>query len=277
MVDKLETVFKRKYPRYAGRILAIWEIYTGTKPLWTSLSMNNLNKFREGLLAEVSINSAVTYGKMFKAVLSSCSDEVHIPNAYNRILAFKKEATLSTWLTEEEIDVLLHAATHNELERLVLTQFLLGCLTGARHSDFINFTEDNIRDDKLVYVSQKSKIKSEIPLAPAVVRLIATRDGVGEVVESTFNRVIRRICEREGITQNTQVYRGGRYQHGPKYLFVSSHTARRSFATNLYLRCRDLYLVSTYMGHSRVDQTTKYIMSMGDAPVDVQAFFDRFK
>jgi site-specific recombinase XerD len=44
-----------------------------------------------------------------------------------------------------------------------------------------------------------------------------------------------------------------------KWEFVSSHTARRSFATNLYLRGADLYSISQMMGHASVEMTQNYL------------------
>ena len=64
---------------------------------------------------------------------------------------------------------------------------------------------------------------------------------------------------------------------GEKWQFVTSHTARKSFATNVYLRCRDIFLISKYMGHSSVDMTATYIMSVGDAPEEVKQYFEKFK
>ena len=49
------------------------------------------------------------------------------------------------------------------------------------------------------------------------------------------------------------------------------------FATNVYLRCRYIFLVSRYMGHSSVDMTAKYILSVGDAPQEVKEYFEQFK
>ena len=46
---------------------------------------------------------------------------------------------------------------------------------------------------------------------------------------------------------------------GEKWEFVSSHTARRSFATNLYLRGADLYSISQMMGHASVEMTQNYL------------------
>ncbi|UVV52623.1 hypothetical protein NXY15_24270 [Bacteroides thetaiotaomicron] len=57
-----------------------------------------------------------------------------------------------------------------------------------------------------------------------------------EVSDPTFNNNIRNICRKAGITEAVKVFKAGKEVEGEKWEFVSSHTARRSFATNLYLR-----------------------------------------
>ena len=94
---------------------------------------------------------------------------------------------------------------------------------------------------------------------------------------TTFNKTIRSICKKCGINETTQIFHKGEDIIGEKWQFVTSHTARKSFATNVYLRCRDIFLVSKYMGHSSVDMTATYIMSVGDAPEEVKQYFEKFK
>jgi integrase len=117
----------------------------------------------------------------------------------------------------------------------------------------------------LVYVSQKTHIKAELPLSP-VARQILFATGTTfaqayrqEISDNTFNATIRRICKKCKIDDTIQLYRNGAFWTGKKYEAVSSHTSRRSFCTNLYLRCRDLLLVSRLAGHSTPEVTTRYI------------------
>ena len=74
-----------------------------------------------------------------------------------------------------------------------------------------------------------------------------------------YNRMIKIICKEAGVSAESSIYKAGKKQTGPKWQFVSSHTARRSFATNLYLAGCDLYTISRMMGHTSVDMTERYI------------------
>ena len=95
------------------------------------------------------------------------------------------------------------------------------------------------------YVSLKTKTHATVPLKPIVKELL-TNLPKEEVTDPTFNNNIRNICRKAGITEAVKE-------------FVSSHTARRSFATNLYLRGADLYSISQMMGHASVEMTQNYL------------------
>lgn len=83
--------------------------------------------------------------------------------------------------------------------------------------------------ERLVYVSQKTHIMPSAPLSHMVERLLDENE-----LDLTKKEV--------------------------SWKFISSHTARRSFATNLYLRGGDLYMISKLMGHSSVTMTEGYIV-----------------
>lgn len=277
MDTSLRDAFRLKYPKYT-QILDVFEQANLCPAEWESITKVNLYKFTEFVQSKVAKNTAKYYCAMLKSVLSLYSDEVELPKDYAKILSLRGETSVSTWLTDTDIEKLLRFKPETEVQNLVVNQFLLGCLTGARYSDYSRFTKANLSSNgKIVYVSQKTKIKAEIPMSEAAERIILDGSAIGEVSLNTFNANIRSICRRCGITDEVNIFHGGDEHVGPKCDFVSSHTARKSFATNVYLRCRDIFLVSRYMGHSSVDMTAKYILSVGDAPQEVREYFEQFK
>lgn len=261
MTTTLREAFTCKYPKY-GRILDTFEEINGCPAEWENITKVNLSNFAAGLQDRVAKNTAKFYCAMLKAVLSLYSEEVHLPADYAKSLSVRGETSVSTWLDDSEIEKLMAYEPQTDTERLVRDQFILGCLTGARHSDYTRLTPANIVNGKIVYVSQKTKIKAEIPMSPAAERIILGGTAVGELSMVTFNSTIRRICRTAGICEEIQVFHKGEDMNGEKWQFVTSHTARKSFATNVYLRCRDIFLVSRYMGHTSVDMTATYILSL---------------
>lgn len=261
----LQNALLAKYPKN-GKIAEKWTIATGTPFAWESLTKPNMSVFASYLCKDMAQSSARQYCAKLKAVIEPFTDEVTMPRDWRKFLTVKDDESQHTYLTEDEIKRLIAYHPDTMTEATVLQQFILGCLTGARHSDYSRFTEANITPTgHLVYVSQKTHIKAELPLSP-VARSILFATGTPfagaykrTVSDTEFNDTIRTICRLCDIDNALQLYRHGAFWTGRKYEAVSSHTSRRSFCTNLYLRCRDLLLVSKLAGHSSTTMTERYI------------------
>lgn len=274
-------VFLKKYPKYE-KVLRMFEEANDCPCVWENMTKPRIHAFVIYLSDRLASSSVKTYTSMFKSVLNLYSDEVELPKGFNKLLSVKKEDPLNTYLTDEEIERISQYEPINDTERAVRNWFLLGCVTGARHSDYIQFGRENIIDGCLVYVSQKTKIRTEIPLSPLVLRIFEENEEYGlngkVVSDVTFNEVIRNICHKCGIVERVKLFKAGKNVTGEKWEFVSSHTARRSFCTNLYLLGCDLYTISKLGGHSSVTMTEKYI-SVGIRHLNekVMGYFRNFK
>lgn len=277
----LKEAFFEKYPKY-GRILDMYEEANGCPASWEEISKPRLAKFVGYMSERLARTSVKTYCAMLKSVLNLYNEEVDLPKGYEAILSPKNDISQQTWLTDKEISKLLKYKPQNDIERIVRNQFCLGALTGARHSDYTGFSSENIVEESLVYISRKTHIKSEIPLSPAVSRILNENENLGLVGKSvsdpTFNGTIRNICRKCGITERIKLYQAGEFSEGEKWEYISSHTARRSFATNLYLRGADLYSISVLMGHSSTTMTENYIVcGLRKMPDAVLGYFRQFK
>lgn len=280
-METLKEAYRAKYPQYM-KVLRMFEEANGCTAKWENISKPRLAKFVAFLSERLAATSVKTYCAMFKAVLNLYNDVVDLPKGYEAILSPKKDVSQQTWLTDCEICKILSYEPKNIHERIVKNQFCLGALTGARHSDYIKFSSENIVGENLSYVSVKTHTKSEIPLSPAVKRILEENERFGivgkKICDSSFNEHIRRICQRCGINDRIKLYKAGEFSEGEKWEFVSSHTARRSFATNLYLRGADLYSISVLMGHGSTEMTENYIVcGLRKMPDNVLEYFKQFK
>lgn len=261
----LKEAFLAKYPQNA--ILAEkWQIATGTPFVWESLTKPNMSNFAKWLCTDMAQSSARQYCAKLKATIEPYTDEHQMPREWRKFLTVKDDESQHVYLTEDEIKRIIAYKPDTLTEATVQQQFILGCLTGARHGDYSKFTERNISPlMHLVYVSEKTHIKAELPLSSVAHNILfATGTPFAgaykrQVSDPTFNTTIRRICDLCDITQEISLYRNGKFWTGKKFEAVSSHTSRRSFCTNLYLRCRDLLLVSKLAGHSSTTMTERYI------------------
>lgn len=118
--------------------------------------------------------------------------------------------------------------------------FLVGAWTGLRFSDYSKLTTKNIKGDFLHVTQQKTGGRVTIPLHPTV-RAIFERNGGRPpkgISPQTLNKYLKEIAKAAGFMGYVEKVstKGGKRvtERFEKWERVTSHTARRSFATNLY-------------------------------------------
>lgn len=175
------------------------------------------------------------------------------------------EETENIYLSDKELRLLYSTELPNERLTRVRDLFLIGAYTGLRFSDFTNITNDNIRFNTLRIEQQKTGKAVSIPLHPIV---LSIWQKYGEqlpniISNQKFNEYIKEVCRLAGIDNNEQksITKGGLRMKKTykKYELVSSHTARRSFATNLYLDGFPTLSIMQITGHRTETAFMKYI------------------
>lgn len=259
-MESLESAFLAKFPAN-GRVLQYFAEANGCECTWENLTKVRLQKFVDYLSERIAPNSVSTYCSRLKTVLSGYNEEVDLPRDYQKVLRIKKDTSQHIYLDDSDLKKIIHYSPQTPAEDVIKDWFLIGCLTGARHSDYQRFTKKNIRDGQLHYVSIKTHIKASIPVSNFLLKLIGKIEERGEVHFSDvyFNRIAKRICRRAGIDDEVSLYTRGEFKTGEKWQFVGSHTPRRSFATNLYKQGVDIYTISRLCGHTNVETTKQYI------------------
>lgn len=235
-------------------------------PTWENLTKVRLQKFVDYMAERLAPNSVHQYATRLKVVLNMYSDDILLPAGYAKILSPKKVISTAVYLSEEELNRLKEYQPKTDHELFVRNMFLSSAYCGARHVDIISLNESNIQDGKLVFVAQKTKKQAMIPLKPIVADYIKNTPRI-EMSDVGFNKIIRRICRNVGITQKVKIFKAGKEVEMDKCDAVSSHTARRSFASNLYLRGIDIYTISKLLQHSEIKLTEKYIVC-GTRPLE---------
>ncbi|QEC69264.1 site-specific integrase [Panacibacter ginsenosidivorans] len=143
--------------------------------------------------------------------------------------------------------------------------FVLGCLTGFRFSDYSNIKFNELRDGML-HVTQKKTLSSVIvPLREDARRILIDKYQIQipQVSNVKFNYYIKEVVRLTGITEPVKIThkKGNKIieEVRPKYAWVSSHTARRSFCTNEYLAGTPIDLIMTISGHKTEKTFRRYI------------------
>ncbi|MGM9736933.1 MAG: tyrosine-type recombinase/integrase [Candidatus Cryptobacteroides sp.] len=242
---------------------------------WADLTKARLFAFRDEVLKEVAPTSARTYFTVLKGVLARYEDEVDFCKDYRDILHARKESPVKTYLTMTELKKLEQVRTETATEKQVLYQFLIGAYTGMRISDIREVTAENVVDGQLSYVSKKTAVHAVVPCSDRVKGYILwVQANEQKITLAGYNKIIRRLCHRAGICDRVKVYKAGATLTGPKYEYVSSHTARISFCTNLSKLHVPLLDISRMAGHTNTAMTERYIVNTNvELPQSAMKYF----
>ncbi len=189
--------------------------------------------------------------------------------AESKKFTFRRDEPIDTYLNLDEIDLIynLDLSDDKKLDN-VRDLFIISLWTGLRISDLKRIDKFLINENTIVISeTQKTGAIIEIPIHPQVRRVLDKRKNQLSnimISEQKFNEYIKEVCQKAGIAQmilgNIKNPDTNRKEKGyfPKYKLVSSHTARRSFATNHYGKLPDntIMAITTHKSHS---QFMKYI------------------
>jgi integrase len=143
--------------------------------------------------------------------------------------------------------------------------FIVGCWTGCRFSDISQITPENVSEGFIHMKQYKTGKRVLIPLHLVVTAILSKYKGkLPEVTTNQqFNRALKNIAEAAEITQMTHkaITKGGVKVSTayPKFKLVTTHTARRSFATNLYKSGFPSLSIMAITGHNTETSFLKYI------------------
>ena len=179
-------------------------------------------------------------------------------------------------LDENELQALaaLDLADNPYLDR-VRDQFLLLAWTGCRYSDLGKLTRRYIVQEDGDYCfsleQQKTGAKVVIPILPPIVPILEKYDyqPPKPISNQRFNDYIKEVARMAGLddevtTTHTQQNKGefvpGRVEtRRPKWQAVTAHTARRSFATNMYKQGFQTLAIMRITGHQTEKSFLTYI------------------
>lgn len=182
----------------------------------------------------------------------------------------KKREVPSIYLTNEELAKLhrLNLSSQPRLER-VRDLFLVGCHTGLRFSDFINIKPENLKTingrDVISIVTKKTGRKVSIPIKEVVQSLLNKYDGQlpNNISNQKMNQYLKEIGELAGLDEQVLLakFQGRRREETTyrKFELITTHTARRSFATNAFKAGVPVKLIMQITGHKTEKEFYKYI------------------
>lgn len=222
-------------------------------------------------LSEAEIEGLIT-DKSFHRYTTKCHD---VENIYLTEEDINKLYAID--FNDEVIKAQIDPRDHIEITRDL---FIVACWTGLRYGDWKDLSEANINDNTMVVHTHKTDKTVIIPLHPMVKAIITKYGGVlpKSVDKSKTLKHIRKCAEWAGISESVSLSRvkGGQTEtkNGEKHQFLMNHTARRSFATNMYLRGVPSISIMAITGHTTEANFLKYIKvdKLQHARIVAQAF-----
>jgi site-specific recombinase XerD len=178
-----------------------------------------------------------------------------------------KEDVETIYLTENELKT-ISALSLSPSDEQVRDAFLISCYTGMRYSDISRLDANkhiNFNENMITIITQKTNNRVIVPLKPMVRSILEKYDNQMPKVQTnqSTNRVLKSICQRAGLTEPValMVTSGGIRQEEtyPKYKLVTSHTARRSFATNAFKSGMPSISIMQITGHRTESSFMRYI------------------
>lgn len=270
---------------------------------WDDIDKRFATRFRawmedEGYMAK-TINK---YIGQFVALLNRAYDEGKHTNSsaagwFLKPMVKESEKAAEIYLTADELNALYQMPLEGE-RALVRDIFLVGCCTCQRVSDYSRLRKENFvttaRGVKVVKIEQmKTKNVVTIPVLDDKLTKIMERyqyslPQLPATFDVILNRYMKEICkelsesvpslreeyptiltmkEREKEAKGEITFKrdaDGRVVK-PKYALVTSHTARRTGITNLYLTGKfDVYQMMHVSGHKEAKTFREYIKLSGD-------------
>lgn len=213
------------------------------------------------------------------------------------------------YLTKEEVDALYNMELSG-FEEQVRDVFIVGCCTAQRISDYGRIDKSCIGvtakgTPVIRLVQQKTKNKVVIPIMDAMLEnILAKYDyDVPHIIDVSLNRTIKRICQklsddvpslankvRTRLTKTERKmevdarkkgvelfeYDDEGYVVKPRYQIVSTHTARRTCITLMYLSgCFSTAQIMKVSGHKKETVFQNYIrLSLDEFADDVASAAD---
>jgi len=273
------------------KVLIEYEKKKKTKILFRNIDIAFTENFKNWLLKDKGYTKNYA-GKQIELLKTVCIDALK-----NNIKVTEHSTKLKSF-KESEKDKIIHTLSFAELEQIRNTEMpsetlenvrkwiLIGCFIGQRGSDLLNITQDNVRfGQKGLYIDliqQKTSKNVTVGVLQDYIIEIITKDFPKKISHQRFNKYIKQVCEIAKINEvvmgtliNPETNRR-ETKKLPKWNFITSHSLRRSFATNFYKKMPTPILIKI-TGHSKESMFLKYINQGEDKDANADLFMEFFE
>ncbi|MCF6366396.1 MAG: site-specific integrase [Bacteroidales bacterium] len=248
-------------------------LYKGLKTIdFEHINLEFYNSFVDYLsnYLHLSKNSVGKYIKTIKTFLNDATERNYNTNLAYKSKKFKShnKPTEQIYLTENELTALYNVdLSNNKKLDKVRDLFIIGCYTALRFSDFSRIKKQNLIENGkiLKFRTQKTDEVVYIPIHYRVSEIMQKYDNSipPAISNQKMNEYIKEVGKLAGIDEVVirTVKKGNLTieKQFKKYELITTHTARRSGATNLYLNNVKPIDIMQITGHKTETAFMRYI------------------
>lgn len=234
----------------------------------------------------LNTQSTAKYIGLFKMFLSWATKRKFTSNTdWREFKAINQPDNLKVIMTDEDLNKIRTAQLEYDYLKRVRSLFLLACGTGLRYSDLSKINESHLKSDSDGYFlhirQQKTDDFVDIPLTTETLGIVQQLIA-GELnslyydarskkqikkksilSNQKMNSYVKELCKVSGInepfTVDKYIGRIKTTESLEKWQLVSTHTGRRTFATNLLEKDVPAEMVMKFTGHRDYKSFSKYV------------------
>ncbi|MFD2721416.1 tyrosine-type recombinase/integrase [Hymenobacter monticola] len=239
-----------------------------SQALLTDMGLDWFNAFQTHLVKRGVTNKSIleVMGKL-KTVFRHYANKHNISTGFLADFVPVKDGAANDvlFLTADQLAELealdIPAANVGQID--VRRQFLFAVETGLRRSDY-QVSESNIKGDELVVITTKTGKVASIPFTQKARQLFADANHNFRLIKETqFNQTLRIICKKlasmqDDVTNYSYVGGATKEETLPRWQWMTSHVARKTYAHNALSRGASATAVAEWLAHKSTAMLDKH-------------------
>ncbi|MBQ3656812.1 MAG: integrase catalytic domain-containing protein [Bacteroidales bacterium] len=201
---------------------------------------------------------------------------------------FKEIPKQIIYLERDELMKVFEYQTVNRAENNVRNMYCFCAFTGLRYSDMKKLSWNDVHDDYIEIVTQKTADRLRIELNKYSKAILAKYDKNESVTNKIFpqyttwyaEKKLKIICEKLGFNTPIEItyYQGTerRTEVKPKYELITTHTARKTFVVNSIRLGIPVEIVMRWTGHKTLAAMRPYLKIVDEVKKNQMSKFDNF-
>jgi len=214
-------------------------------------------------------NTIARHFTLLRAVLNSATNDGLNNSLTYKGFRIRTRESHFMYLNETELEILTNLELR-EYQSRIRDLFLVGCWSGLRYSDF-----NRLSPDMIDYDNERIRIKTlktgnqvTVPFLPELKAVLIKYKESG--LPSYQNQVMNRELKNIGKHLSTKIeeLKLSKHIEQKDYSRISTHSARRSFCSNMFLRGIPPADIMPISGHKTEREFLKYIRVSNDDRAD---------